>query len=47
MKARRPPLIELSLTKYPYYDGSGTISLNLSVLTDPDGFVVEPNQLME
>lgn len=40
-------LDEPTLTTYPSYDGSGTISVNVSVLTDPDGFVVELNQLME
>jgi len=40
-------LSEPELTQYPSYDGSGTISVNVSVLTDPDGFVVELNQLME
>ena len=40
-------LSEPSLTQYPSYDGTGTISVNVSVLTDPDGFVVELNQLME
>lgn len=50
-KARAVPgvrvLSEPSLTEYPSYDGTGTISVNVSVLTDPDGFVVEVNQLME
>ncbi len=40
-------LSEASLTKYPSYDGSGSISVNVSVPTDPDGFPVELNQLME
>ena len=40
-------LSEPSLTRYPSHDGSGTISVNVSVLTDPDGFVVELNQLLE
>jgi len=50
-KARAVPgvrvLSEPELTQYPSYDGSGTISVNVSVLTDPDGFVVELNQLLE
>lgn len=50
-KARVVPgvrvLSEPTLTEYPSYDGTGTISVNVSVLTDPDGFVVELNQLME
>lgn len=50
-KARSVPgvrvLEEPALTSYPSYDGSGTISVNVSVLTDPDGFVVELNQLQE
>jgi catechol 2,3-dioxygenase-like lactoylglutathione lyase family enzyme len=50
-KARNVPgvrvLEEPTLTQYPSYDGSGTISVNVSTLTDPDGFVVELNQLME
>ena len=50
-KARNVPgvrvLSEPELTQYPSYDGSGTISVNVSVLTDPDGFVVELNQLLE
>lgn len=40
-------LNEPRLTQYPSYDGEGTISVNVSVLTDPDGFVVELNQLLE
>ena len=40
-------LNEPRLTEYPSYDGDGTISVNVSVLTDPDGFVVELNQLLE
>ncbi|MEM7704934.1 MAG: VOC family protein [Pseudomonadota bacterium] len=35
-----------SLTRYPGYDGSGTIEVMVSVLTDPDGFVVELNQVL-
>ncbi len=33
-------------TEYPSYDGKGTIPVMVSVLTDPDGFVVELNQLL-
>lgn len=39
-------LSEPALTNYPSYDGSGTIPVMVSVLTDPDGFVVELNQLL-
>lgn len=31
---------------YPSYDGTGTIPVLVSILTDPDGFVVELNQLL-
>ncbi len=31
---------------YPSYDGEGTIPVLVSVLTDPDGFVIELNQLL-
>ena len=40
-------LNEPTMTRYPSHDGTGTISVNVSVLTDPDGFVVERNPLME
>ena len=33
-------------TRYPSYDGKGHIDVMVSVLTDPDGFVVELNQLL-
>ena len=33
-------------TTYPSYDGKGTIPVKVSVLVDPDGHVVEFNQLM-
>jgi catechol 2,3-dioxygenase-like lactoylglutathione lyase family enzyme len=50
-KARNVPgvrvLQEPERTEYPSYDGSGTIAVNVSVLTDPDGFVVELNQLLQ
>ena len=39
-------LSEPSLTEYPSYDGTGKIRVMVSVLTDPDGFVVELNQLL-
>ncbi|MEM9301078.1 MAG: VOC family protein [Pseudomonadota bacterium] len=39
-------LSEPSKTSYPNYDGSGTIDVMVSVLVDPDGFVVELNQLL-
>jgi len=32
--------------EYPSYDGTGTIAVMVSVLTDPDGFVIELNQLL-
>ncbi len=38
-------LSEPAKTTYPSYDGKGTIPVMVSVLTDPDGFVVELNQL--
>jgi catechol 2,3-dioxygenase-like lactoylglutathione lyase family enzyme len=40
-------LYEPRETKYPSYDGTGTIRVKVSVLTDPDGFVIELNQLLE
>ncbi len=39
-------LYEPAETAYPSYDGKGTIPVMVSVLTDPDGFVVELNQLL-
>lgn len=39
-------LSEPSETRYPSYDGKTTIPVLVSVLTDPDGFVVELNQLL-
>lgn len=39
-------IAEPSETVYPGYDGKGTIPVMVSVLTDPDGFVVELNQLL-
>ena len=32
--------------EYPSYDGTGSIPVLVSVLTDPDGFVIELNQLL-
>ena len=50
-KARAVPGVTVlnapRVTEYPAYDGEGTISVNVSVLIDPDGFVVELNQLLE
>lgn len=40
-------LSEPSVTTYPSYDGTGTISVKVSVLQDPDGFTIELNQLQE
>lgn len=37
---------EPELTNYPSYDGKGTISVMVSVIRDPDGFIIELNQLM-
>lgn len=37
---------EPSQVNYPSYDGSGTIPVMVSVITDPDGFVIELNQLL-
>ncbi|MEM8814673.1 MAG: VOC family protein [Pseudomonadota bacterium] len=39
-------LYEPTRTEYPSYDGGGKIAVMVSVLTDPDGFVVELNQLL-
>jgi catechol 2,3-dioxygenase-like lactoylglutathione lyase family enzyme len=39
-------LYEPSKTEYPSYDGEGMIPVMVSVLTDPDGFVIELNQLL-
>ena len=39
-------LAEPTKTSYPSYDGKGKIEVMVSVLTDPDGFVVELNQLL-
>ena len=39
-------LYEPGRREYPSYDGKGTIPVMVSVLTDPDGFVIELNQLL-
>ena len=39
-------LFEPGRREYPSYDGKGTIPVMVSVLTDPDGFVIELNQLL-
>ena len=39
-------LTEPTRIEYPAYDGSGTIAVMVSIVTDPDGFVVELNQLL-
>ncbi len=39
-------LFEPTRQEYPAYDGEGTIPVMVSVITDPDGFVVELNQLL-
>lgn len=40
-------LYEPRETKYPSYGGDGMIRVKVSVLTDPDGFVIELNQLLD
>lgn len=35
-----------SRVEYPSYDGKSTIPVMVSALTDPDGFVIELNQLL-
>ena len=49
-KARNAPrvrvLAEPRRVEYPSYDGKGTIPVMVSVLIDPDGFVIELNQLL-
>jgi catechol 2,3-dioxygenase-like lactoylglutathione lyase family enzyme len=49
-QARRLPGVrvieEPSRTSYPGYDGTGVIPVMVSILTDPDGFVVELNELL-
>jgi hypothetical protein len=32
---------------YPSYDGAGSIRVMVSSLTDPDGFTIELNQLLD
>ncbi|GAB5415683.1 MAG: hypothetical protein Cons2KO_32860 [Congregibacter sp.] len=39
-------LSEPTETHYPSYDGKGTIPVMVSVIRDPDGFVIELNQLL-
>ena len=39
-------LTEPVRVEYPSYDGTGKIPVMFSALTDPDGFVVELNQLL-
>ena len=39
-------LFEPTRRDYPSYDGEGTIPVMVSVIIDPDGFVVELNQLL-
>ncbi len=39
-------LSEPTETSYPSYDGKGTIPVRVSVIRDPDGFIVELNQLL-
>ena len=40
-------LYEPRETQYPSYGGDGMIRVKVSVLTDPDGFVIELNQLLD
>jgi len=35
------------LTKYPSYDGEGVLRVKVSKFYDPDGFLVELNQLLD
>jgi catechol 2,3-dioxygenase-like lactoylglutathione lyase family enzyme len=39
-------LNEPEKTSYPSYDGKGTIPVMVSVIRDPDGFIIELNQLL-
>lgn len=39
-------LSEPEQTNYPSYDGKGVIPVMVSVIRDPDGFVIELNQLL-
>jgi catechol 2,3-dioxygenase-like lactoylglutathione lyase family enzyme len=39
-------LNEPTETSYPSYDGKGTIPVMVSVIRDPDGFILELNQLL-
>ncbi len=39
-------LYEPARREYPSYDGKGVIPVMVSVVTDPDGFVIELNQLL-
>ena len=39
-------LSEPTETSYPSYDGKGTIPVMVSVIRDPDGFIIELNQLL-
>ena len=40
-------LYEPAETRYPSYGSDGMIRVKVSVLTDPDGFVIELNQLLD
>jgi catechol 2,3-dioxygenase-like lactoylglutathione lyase family enzyme len=50
-KATRVPGVQLlegpEQISYPSYDGSGSIRVMVSSLTDPDGFTIELNQLLD
>lgn len=38
------PIMPPRIIEYPSYDGSGTIPVRVSIISDPDGFVLEVNQ---
>lgn len=46
--ARQVPGVEAlsapRLVNYPNYDGTGTIPVRVSILSDPDGFILEVNE---
>ena len=49
-KIRRVPGVKMfkepGIRKYPSYDGSGVIEVLVSIFYDPDGFLVEYNQIL-
>jgi len=50
-KVKTAPDVEIisepKLTEYPTYDGKGILRVNVSKFYDPDGFIVEFNQLLD